>query len=131
MAVTGHIFAGDIVGVFRDDAHVISIGRTVMRCQCCTFWMIGLVVMTNMLYQNIGRVVGGTLLAIARHGLFFIPLVLILPKFLAQPVWGVYLAQPASDLCSVITALPLAVKMYRELRSMESRLPDVSSQTAV
>lgn len=131
MAVTGYIFAGDIVAVFRDDAHVISIGRTVMRCQCCTFWMIGLVVMTNMLYQNIGRVVGGTLLAIARHGLFFIPLVLILPKLLAQPVWGVYLAQPASDLCSVITALPLAVKMYRELRSMESRLPDVSSQTAV
>ena len=71
--------------------------------------------MTNMLYQNIGRVVGATLLAVARQGLMFIPVVLILPKLFEEHIWGVYLSQPLADIFAFSLAVPLAVKMYREL----------------
>jgi Na+-driven multidrug efflux pump len=77
------------------------------------------VTVTNMLYQNIGRVVGATLLAVARQGLMFIPVVLILPHVFQKPIWGVYLAQPTADLFAFALALALDVRIYRELREKE------------
>ena len=73
-----------------------------------------------MLYQNIGRVVGATLLAVARQGLMFIPVVLILPHLFSEHIWGVYLAQPTADLFAFGLALPLALRMYRELQAREN-----------
>lgn len=121
MAVTGWLLAEPAVALFRDDPEVIAIGKTVMRCQCVTFWILGLVVMTNMLYQNIGRIVGGTVLAMARNGLYFIPAVLILPYIVTPAVWGVYIAQPVADICAFLTALPLAIKMYKELKQLHNK----------
>ena len=113
------LFAPRLVALFRDDPAVIEIGTIAMRCQCCTFTLMAVVTVTNMLYQNIGRVVGATLLAVARQGLMFIPVVLILPHVFQKPIWGVYLAQPTADLFAFALALVLAVRIYRELREKE------------
>ena len=115
----GFALAPRLVALFRDDPNVIRFGSTAMRCQCCTFTLMAVVTVTNMLYQNIGRVVGATLLAVARQGLMFIPVVLILPHVVEPPVWGVYLAQPTADLFAFTLALILAIRMYRELRKKE------------
>lgn len=115
----GFLFAGNLVSLFRDDLNVIRIGTIAMRCQCCTFALLALVTCTNMLYQNIGRVAGATLLAVARQGLMFIPVVLILPRLFPISLWGVYLAQPIADLFAFGLAVPLAVTLYRELRRRE------------
>ena len=115
----GFAFAPELVALFRDDPNVIEFGSIAMRCQCCTFTLMAVVTMTNMLYQNIGRVVGATLLAVARQGLMFIPVVLILPRVIEPPIWGVYLAQPTADLFAFTLALVLAVRIYRELREKE------------
>lgn len=118
-AIVGFIFAGDIVALFRDDPNVISFGRLALRCNLCTMPLLAVIVMTNMLYQNIGWAVGATVLAFARQGLVFIPVVLILPKLLSTPIWGVYLSQPLSDLVTFIIAVPLAIKIIRELKQRE------------
>ena len=119
MSCIGFAFADGLVALFRDDPRVIAFGSVAMRCQCCTFTLMALVTITNMLYQNIGRVVGATVLAVARQGLMFIPVVLILPRLFSTPVWGVYLAQPTADLFAFSLALPLAIRMYRELTERE------------
>lgn len=118
VSAAGFIFSEGAVSIFRDDADVIAIGRVVMRCQCVSFPLMGLVVMTNMLYQNIGRVVGGTVLSIARNGLYFIPAVLLLPRLIPDAVWGVYLAQPVADVLAFLTAVPLAAKIFKELKTL-------------
>ena len=120
MSALGYALAPGAVALFRDDADVIRIGTTVMRCQCATFWLIGLVVMTNMVYQNLGRVIGGAVLAMARNGLYFIPAVLILPQVMSVPIWGVYIAQPVADVCAFLTALPLAVHVCRDLKQKQA-----------
>ncbi len=109
-------FSGRLVALFRDDPEVIRIGTIAMRCQCVTFPLMALVTMTNMLYQNIGRVTGATLLAVARQGLMFIPVVLILPRLFPDPLRGVYLAQPTADLFAFCLAAVLALRMMRELK---------------
>ena len=120
VSAVGFLLADKAVALFRDDPAVIAVGRIAMRCQCTTFPLMAVVTMTNMLYQNIGRVVGATLLAIARQGLMFIPVVLILPHLFAEPIWGVYLAQPMADLFAFGLAVPLAVRMMRELKRREN-----------
>jgi len=119
LSVLGFIFAEPIISIFRDDPNVIRIGTIAMRCQCCTFPLMTVVACTNMLYQNIGRVVGATLLAVARQGLMFVPTVLILPHLFAEPLHGVYLAQPAADVFAFALAAPLAISMLRQLRRLE------------
>ena len=120
VSAVGFLLAGPAVALFRDDPDVIAIGRVAMRCQCVTFPLMAVVTMTNMLYQNIGRVVGATLLAVARQGLMFIPVVLILPRLFAEPIWGVYLAQPTADFFAFCLAVVLAVRMMRELKRREA-----------
>ena len=45
----------------------------------------------------------------------FIPVVLVLPHLFEEHIRGVYLAQPVADLFAFSLAVPLAVKMYKEL----------------
>ena len=116
LCVLGFAFAGPLVRVFRDDEQVVRMGTVAMRCQCVAFPLMSVVTLTNMLYQNLGRVVGATVLALARQGVMFIPVVLILPGILVPAIWGVYLAQPLADFFSFILAAVLAVKMVRELK---------------
>lgn len=121
LSATGFFLAEPLVKLFRpDDVYVAEFGKIAMRCQCCSFTLMAVVTITNMLYQNIGRVVGATLLAIARQGLMFIPVVLILPQIIHPSIWGVYLAQPMADLFSFLLAVPLGIRMYRELKRRES-----------
>ena len=124
----GFIFAGPLVRLFRDDPDVIAFGQTAMRYQCVTFTLMAVVTMTNMLYQNIGRVIGATLLAVARQGLMFIPVVLILPHLFPEAITGVYMAQPMADLFAFILAVPLAVRMMKELNRLRKE-QEASSAT--
>lgn len=119
ISALGFIFAGNLVALFRDDPKVIEFGSIAMRCQCVTFTLMAVVTMTNMLYQNIGRVVGATLLAVARQGLMFIPVVLILPHLFDPSLHGVYLAQPMADLFAFIMAVPLMIRIIKELKQKE------------
>ncbi len=116
----GFLLAEKAVALFRDDPNVVSIGSIALRCQCCTFALMAVVIITNMLYQNIGRVFGATLLAVARQGMMFIPVVLILPRLFTEPILGVYLAQPVADLFAFSLAVPLTIRMLRELKQKEA-----------
>lgn len=119
LSTLGFIFAEPIVRVFRDDPDVVAFGHVAMRHQCVTFTLMAVVTMTNMLYQNIGRVVGATLLAVARQGLMFIPVVLILPHLFPEAITGVYLAQPMADFFAFVLAVPLAIRMMKELNRLQ------------
>ena len=120
VSAAGYMLADKAIAVFRDDPAVIAIGQIAMRCQCVTFPLMAVVTMTNMLYQNIGRVVGATLLAVARQGLMFIPVVLILPRLFTEPIRGVWLAQPMADFFAFCLAVPLAMRMMKELKQKEN-----------
>ncbi|MDO4983252.1 MAG: MATE family efflux transporter [Eubacteriales bacterium] len=118
LSAIGYIFAGDLVAIFRDDVDVIAFGTVAMRMQCIVFALNSVTTITNMMYQNMGRVVGATVLAASRQGILFIPIVLILPRLFEQPIWGVYLAQPLADVFAFVLAIPFAVKVYREFKAV-------------
>lgn len=109
------IFAPHIISWFRDDPKVIAIGSTALRFQACTLPIMGTIFITNMMLQSIGRGFKASVTASARNGLFFIPLILILPGIFG--LTGVELTQPVADVLSFLLSVPLA---RSELKNMKS-----------
>lgn len=114
ISLLGILFATGIITLFRaEDAEVIDIGAQVLRYQCYTFPLVGFVVIANMYLQNIRKTVSATLVAIGRHGLFFIPL-LYWGTWLFG-MFGMIIAQPIADVFSIAMA---AILCGRALRKM-------------
>ena len=114
LAAACFAFAPAIVSLFQDDPGVIEVGRIALRLQCITFPLAGWIVMSNMMSQTIGKAIPASFLAMARQGLFFIPAVLILPHFLG--ILGVELSQAVADVITIAVAIPLQLKIMREMK---------------
>ena len=110
-------FAPGIIAVFRDDPDVVAFGKVAMRAQCCTFFLCGFNMVSSMMTQTINKVAQASVLAVARQGLFFIPAVLILPRFLGP--LGIQLAQPICDVCAFALTIPLTAGVLREMKEQQ------------
>jgi len=117
MGVLGIIFAPELIALFRNDPEVVAVGARALRLQCATFPLTGWVVFSNMTLQTIGDTGPATLLAGARQGVFFIPAVLLLPRLME--LWGVMLAQPLADVLTFAVAVPLMLRVLRQMRLAE------------
>lgn len=113
ICIFGYLFAPLLVALFRDDPDVIACGTSALRFQCLTFWVQSWVVMSNMLQQSIGRTVPATFLAVARQGIFFIPLVWILSAALG--ITGIQITQPCADALTFLCAIPIQLKVLRSI----------------
>ena len=113
------ILAPAIMKAFRkDDLEVIAIGVYALRAQALLLPLTGIVTATNMGLQSTGNAVPATVLAMARQGIFFIPLILILPGFAGLK--GVALSQPISDGLTFIIALFFFASFLRMLKKKEN-----------
>ncbi len=117
IALLIYIFSPKLIGLFTQDPEVIAFGSTALRFQCVTFWFQGWTVMSTMMLQTMGRTVPATFLAMARQGIFFIPLVWILSCTLG--FLGVQMTQPVSDVLTLACAIPIQLKVLRELAANE------------
>ena len=113
------ILAPAIMKAFRkDDLEVIAIGVYALRAQALLLPLTGIVTATNMGLQSTGNAVPATVLAMARQGIFFIPLILILPGFAGLK--GVALSQPISDGLTFIIALFFFASFLRKKKKKEN-----------
>ena len=113
IALAGFIFAPQLISVFRDDPDVIAIGATALRFQWVTFCFHGWIVMSSMMTQTIGLTGPATFLAVARQGLFFIPLVWILSSAFGLP--GIQMTQAAADLLTLVVSIPIQITAMRHM----------------
>jgi Na+-driven multidrug efflux pump len=67
-----------------------------------------------MMMQTIGKAFKASLLAIARQGLFMLPLLFLLTPFFG--VTGILVSQPLADLGTFILSIPLSVSVFREMK---------------
>lgn len=124
VSVAGFTFARPLVGLFRkEDADVIRIGTLALRLQCLVFPLNAWIVMCNMMLQSIGKAAKASLVAAARQGIFFIPLIWILPMFFG--LLGVQMCQTWSDVCSFLLSLPLGISVLREMKRAEQETVSV------
>ena len=112
------IFAPGIMAIFRpNDPEVIRIGSFVLRLQSVVLPLMSVTVSTNMLHQSLAKSKESTFLALTRQGLYFIPLIIILPSLFG--LFGIQIAQSISDVLSMLTAVPFAVRFFRTMKREE------------
>ena len=112
ISLAGYIFAPKLISLFRNDPAVIAFGTKTLRFQCMTFWVQSWIVISNMMLQSIGKTIPATFLAVARQGIFFIPLVLALPALLGET--GVQMAQACADLLTFLCAIPIQLSALKK-----------------
>ena len=118
-ALAGMGFAEEIVSLFRKgDPDVIAVGAAALRWQFITFPLGSWIVMSNMMLQTIRKPVKATIISSARQGLFFIPLIFILPHYLG--LQGVEMCQAVADLLTFILAIPLTCSVLNEMKRKQA-----------
>jgi len=113
-SIIAFAFAPQLIGLFRDDTEVIKIGTQALRYQCAVMLLMGFCTTSNMLMQSLKISGKATILALARQGIFYVPLIFILPRILG--VTGILLVQPLADLLSFIITIFLVRPTLKELR---------------
>ena len=115
VSIVGYFGAEALVTVFRkDDLEVIEVGTVALRLQLLTFSLGAWNVMCNMMLQSIGKATKASIVAAGRQGLFFLPLIFVLPQ--AFGLFGVQLCQPIADVCAFMLSVPMGTS---ELRLMK------------
>lgn len=119
-AIIGYISAPNIIALFSGeskDLEVIKIGTTAFRAQCIAMPFMPLGVVCNMTYQSIGKSWIATFLSSCRQGIFYIPLILLLPISLG--LTGIEITQAIADLATFIVSIFAAIYFFRMIKSQE------------
>jgi putative MATE family efflux protein len=128
LSVLGFVFAEPVTSLIAgssEEAHRIA--AFTFRVQLVAFPLAAWVVLCNMTLQNIGVTGKATLLALARQGLAFIPLVFLLPLLFRllglDALLGIECVQALADVVAFCIAIPVG---RGELRKM-ARLRDAEN----
>ena len=115
IAIFCAIFAPQVIGLFGEgEVAVVEIGALALRLYCIALIFFPVSVVVTMLFQSIGKSVPALILSTLHGGVLFIPLCLILPRYI--DFLGIQLAQPISYIVSAIVALPPLVLFLRGLK---------------
>lgn len=115
MTVIFIVFATPIISVFTNDPDVIMIGSRTLRVISMLFPLFGFQQVYASLFQSLGKGKEAFLLSASRQGIFLIPSILILPKFIGLD--GVIFSQVVADFFSIIVTYILSRKLINRLQN--------------
>ena len=105
-----------LVRLFRDDPAVTAVALPAFHYQCLAMLLQPIIVVANMTFQSVGASGRATFLACCRQGVFFIPLILILPR--THGLFGVEICQPIADVLTFLVSLPFLIAFLQQLGRM-------------
>ena len=109
------VLSKPLILLFNRNPAVVGYGSRLLISQVALYPAFGLCYMMTITYQTIGAAKYGLFLSLIRQGLFYVPFILLLPRLLG--VTGIYLAQPAADVLTLLVCL-LSVKPMKRTASL-------------
>lgn len=120
LGLRGFSLSEELMSLFlAKNERVILIGSAVLRWQFVTLGFVPLGVVSNMLFQSVGKNGISTLLSACRQGIFFVPLL-----YLLSFVWGLnglVMTQALADVLSALICIPFDVRFLKKVNSNESK----------
>lgn len=111
-------FSEEMIRFFRDDPKVVAIGAKSLKYFAIAFVTQPALTASNMMLQSTGQARSATFTAMLRQGLYFLPLIFLLPHL--WQLEGLMLVQPVADVLSALTTLPFALVFLNRLKKMEA-----------
>lgn len=114
-------FPAPIIRIFTTDSALVSTGSHGAKLVFFVMYLLGFQMVGSVVFQAIGKAVPAFIIAISRNVLFFLPAVLILPRFLGLN--GVWASFPVADSLSFVLTVLLVLPQVRRFRraALESR----------
>lgn len=106
------IFSKSIMNIFTKDLAVQQIGSRTLIALHTMFPLFGTQMIITYLFLALGKGKEGGFLSISRQGVFFLPMIIILPKLF--DLNGVMYALPAADFLATIVAISLGLRLYKK-----------------
>ena len=97
------VLSRPLILLFNRNPDIVEYGKWLLISQMALYPAFGLCYMMTITYQTIGASKYGLFLSLIRQGLFYVPFILVLPKLWG--VMGIYLAQPAADMLTILVCL--------------------------
>lgn len=110
-----------VIGWFRDDPEVIRIGSVYLMYACAVMPFMAYSTFVNQLYQCLGFSGSASFLACCRQGVFFIPLVVILPRLFGLN--GIVAVQPGADFFTFLLSVPFQIYFFRRVLKEKTEQP--------
>ena len=107
-------------GMFTNDASLLAFSAKALRIYCGALFMMGIQIACQMTFVSTGNAVCSIIVAIMRKFVLLIPLIYILPHFLADKTMAVYTAEPIADILAVtFTIILFTVQFKKALKNLE------------
>lgn len=107
------VFAEPVVSFFGTDIKMLRLAEQALKINAVLFVTFGFQMVYASLYLAIGKSLAGSVLSLGRQGIFFFPLVLMLPGLIG--LTGVIWVQPAADILTAVLTVIFAIKINRSL----------------
>ncbi|WP_298613459.1 MATE family efflux transporter [uncultured Odoribacter sp.] len=109
------LFPGAIVRIFNNDnPELFELGRKGLQIFTLFFPIVGFQIITGNYYQSIGKAGIAAFLSLLRQVIILIPMLYILPPF--TQLWGVWFANPLSDLLAGIISALFLIRALKKLK---------------
>ncbi|MGL6198434.1 MAG: MATE family efflux transporter [Lachnospiraceae bacterium] len=115
--VVAWIIASPLISAFGSVPQFIEIGVRALRVNTLMFITFGFQFTYSTLYLALGKAAPGMVLNLSRQGIFFIPVILILPLILGLD--GVIFAQVIADALTTVLTLLMARKIHKEIQGLK------------
>ena len=115
-AVIIFIEAKEIVHLFNDkDTALIDVSIKALQYQALTLPLWGIITISSMLLQTTRQTIRASILALAKQGIFFIPIIFIFSKMFF--IEGIAASQPFADFLTFLLSIILVRSMIIEMKS--------------
>ena len=120
MAAVLIVFAKPIIVVFAGtDPQMIEIGRLSIILQSIALPIHAWVAVVNMFCSGLGNGRGAFILATARQGSCFLPI--LFPLAYLFDAYGIAAVQAVADVLTLVLAIPIAITMIKKVNNAEHR----------
>ncbi len=109
------IFPQLFIGIFTDDKELIELGKNALRLFMAGMSLMGMQSACQQTFLALGEAKTSAFLAAERKLMLLLPLALILPHVAGMGVWGLFLAEPVSDIIAVATTVSMFKYKSRSL----------------
>ena len=113
------LFPKQILSVFGDGTpEYFEFGTRFLKRFLFFSWIVALQPVTSTFFTSIGKAIKGVFLSLTRQIIFFLPALLILPRFLG--IDGIVYAGPIGDLISSIIAVVMCIFEFKAMSRLEN-----------
>ncbi len=125
--VMGMAVPEPVLSLFSRDPRLLAAGPPIFRIITAAMLFVGAQITGASIFQTLGRARLAFLLSVSRQVLFVIPLVLLLPGIMENPLIGVWSAFPLADFLSFVVTGTFLVREIGRLRRIAPALPPTAA----